>query len=119
VAVIVSGKGGVKGGLDSREAVVTDTLAAMTRGDADRLIALIAPENEYQLVSCDEAGLKGRDPPEMVLGKLREQSTRAIDKARGLQIELVKLVEGKAKTDDKGKELEKGCTLSVTIVLHD
>jgi hypothetical protein len=119
IAVVMSGGKGTKGGLESRDEVAKDTVAALTKGDVDRLMVLSSPEIADQLVSCDEEGKKEREPLEKAIEKLREQMAKKVEAAKGLEVELVKLADSKPITMKKGDTAGKGCTLTTEIAMHD
>jgi len=118
IAVVVAKGGGSKAGLASADEVTAETLTALTAGDVDRLVMLVAPEIERDMISCDDAGAKDRDP-EKSLAKLRDGFGQIAAQAKGLSVELVKLGSPKTMTLEKGKEISKGCTLSTDLAVHD
>jgi hypothetical protein len=114
----MSGGKGSKGGADSKEVVTADTLAALTKGDAAALVAMMPPQRESDFTECTEVGAKDYDAAKM-LEKLTERMTKFVNKSKGLDVELVKLGDAKTTRMEKGKEVEHGCILKTELAIHD
>jgi len=110
VAVLVSRGGGSKEGLASKDDIATKAIAALQAGDLDGLMALTPPD-KASFVHCadkpDSELAKARD-------KLRKHYDKLIDKAKGVEVELVKLDGGKTEKMDASD----GCTFDGDVTIH-
>ncbi len=118
IAVVLSKSGGKTGGLGSPDELATETVAALTAGDVDRLVALMSPELSSEFITCDEEAQKKREP-EKALSELRETLVKTVAMSKGLSIELVKLGAARTTKLDKGKDAGKGCTFSTDLAMHN
>ncbi len=117
IAVVVSKGGGTKPGLASADEVTNETIAALTAGDVDRLVALIATEHNQGSVQCEE-GSTTLDLPK-ALSDQREMLGKLVGKSKGLTVDLVKLGMPKTMKLEKGKEIAKGCKLTTDGAIHE
>ncbi len=115
VAVAVSG-GKTKPGVSSRDEVAAQTLAAIQKGDADALVALTPPA-EPIFATCEDKD-KLADKETRSREHMKDRFEKVIGKAKGVEVELVKLGESKKQTLAKGDEAGRGCKLDVDITLH-
>ena len=117
IAVVIGKGGGSKPGLASADEVTTQTIAALTAGDVDRLVALMATEHNQSTLECEEGAVK-LDLPK-ALADQREMLTKVVGKSKGLTVEVVKLGMPKTIKLEKGKEIGKGCKLTREIAMHE
>jgi hypothetical protein len=118
--VLLTKKSGPSGGGSSREDVVRQTIAALTRGDADTLLKLTGIENSDRFIKCD----KKQDPEDRKksIERLRERYQEAADAAKGAKVEIVEI----GKDDDpevtkKGTTVEQGegeCETTMEVIEH-
>ncbi len=118
IIAVVVGKGGkTKPGLASADEVTNETIAALTAGDVDRLVALIATEHNQGTLECEEGSTK-LDLPK-ALADQREMLGKLVGKSKGLTVDLVKLGMPKTMKLEKGKEVAKGCKLTADGAIHE
>lgn len=117
IAVVATRGGGAKPGLASADEVANKTLAALTAGDVDALIALMGSEQTDKYLECVD-GAKQPDPAK-ALADQRAMLGKITEKSKGLTVELVKLGMAKTTKLEAGKELMPGCKLTTGLAMHD
>lgn len=118
IAIVLAtrGGGGPSGGVDSKDELTKQTLAAMAKGDVDGLLALAGPEDlETQVTDCKKRDDGEPDDPKKEREKLREKFTKLATPAKDLKLDLVKVDEKDRETKDKGAKLSERCTMKQTV----
>jgi hypothetical protein len=79
------------GGVGSREEIINETLAALSAGDVDKLVALVDPKNLFdRLLDCSGASEDLDDmSPKALEREFREKAEKLADKVKGHKLEVV------------------------------
>ena len=127
--LVLKGGGGSIGGEDTREALVTKTLAALEAGDGAALVALAADESRAdELMDCGDKKKKDDDKENKERIEHRKKSARedadklaATTKGKGFVLD--ETTEDKQRHDTTIKKGEKvggeDCTSTVELAFHD